>query len=54
MGRKNFTISDFYCTECGTDMPLPRVKNQREKGHIKDIYCPKCKQIKKFVEVKRS
>ena len=52
MGRKKYTISDFYCKKCGTNMPLPRVKRQREKGHIKDLYCPVCKCIRKFVEIR--
>ena len=45
-------ISDFYCQGCGANFPLPRTGNQREKGHIKDLWCPYCKAIMKFTEVR--
>ena len=53
MGRRGWhTISNFVCGECGMVMPLPRKHcYQREKGHIKDIYCPVCKDVKKFQEI---
>ena len=44
-------ISTFICSECKTKIPLPRsCGNQRKKNHIKDLYCPTCKNIKKFIE----
>lgn len=51
-GRRNYvTMSNFVCTECEMEMRLPRLHgNQRKKRHIKDIYCPKCKEVRKFVE----
>lgn len=50
---KKFVTSDFICQECGFKFPLPRRKfKQREKGHIKDIYCPKCNKITKFKEIR--
>ena len=46
-------ISNFVCQECGTVVPLPRNHGrQRENGHVKDIWCPKCKCVSKFKEVK--
>lgn len=53
MGRhKYFTVSDFVCQECGEIIPLPRLKaEQRENGHVKDLYCPTCKKMSKFKEV---
>lgn len=49
--RRNYTISYCICPECSCNFPIPRKKNQyREKGHIKDIWCPFCKKINKFVE----
>lgn len=51
--RKPMTTSLFVCSECGQEMFLPRIHGfQREKGHIKDIYCFKCKDVKKFKEYK--
>ena len=51
MRRQKFVISHFYCNECKTDMPLPRKRGKmRENGHIKDLYCPVCKKIRKFTE----
>lgn len=36
----------FFCTNCGKEgLPLPRrVSHQHEKGHLKKLYCPWCKQ----------
>ena len=50
----NYKKSDFVCPKCGFVIPLPRVRRQREKGHIKDLYCPRCKKIIKTVEVRAS
>jgi uncharacterized protein YbbK (DUF523 family) len=46
---RNFTISQCVCPDCGKGFPIPRVR-QRERGHIKDIYCPFCKDVKKHIE----
>lgn len=57
MRRRKYTVtSDFYCTVCGTKaMMLPRVHGQqRENGHIKDIYCFKCGKVQKMKEVKQN
>lgn len=53
--RRNFSISTFICPECNTKFPIPRKKsNQREKGHIKDIWCPFCKDTRKMLEYKEN
>jgi len=53
MKRKSFVISYFICQKCNNTFPLPRFKNsQRENGHIKDIWCPWCKDESKFLEIK--
>ena len=45
-------ISTCICKVCGFKMPIPRNHgNPREKGHIKDLWCPRCKIQTKFVEV---
>lgn len=49
--RRWMVTSTFVCPECDTEIPLPREHcTQREKGHIKDLYCPKCKKKQKFKE----
>lgn len=51
--KRRYTISNFMCTECEFIIPLPRRREkQREKGHIKDIYCPNCKTKRKFREIR--
>lgn len=45
-------ISNFYCTVCNHVTPLPRCRKQREKGHIKDLWCLRCKQVTQHVEVR--
>ena len=36
---------EFYCCKCGTKgLPiLRRVGKEKEKGHLKKLYCYKCK-----------
>lgn len=42
---KHFTISTFTCTQCNNSISLPRkASKQRERGHLKRIYCIKCKE----------
>lgn len=51
-GRRCYIkLSTFVCSECGAELQLPRRHGQlRTKGHIKDIYCPVCKDERKFKE----
>lgn len=51
-GRESaFTISTFKCEECGNTIPLPRGNHkQREKNHIKHVYCIKCKKETAHIE----
>lgn len=50
--RTDCVISNFVCPDCKKVMMLPRNHGrQRKKNHIKDIYCPFCKEVKKFHEV---
>jgi Fe2+ or Zn2+ uptake regulation protein len=49
--RPDMYISKLICTECGEIFPIPRrISKQREKGHIKHIWCFKCNQVTKFKE----
>lgn len=51
--RKSFTISRFKCPDCDNEMYVSRgLDKQRENGHIKDIWCPYCKEVKKMTEQK--
>ena len=53
MRINKFEISQFICPECSGAFPLPRQKSwRREKGHIKDLWCPYCKKVVKTVEVR--
>ena len=46
--------SVFICPACGNKIPLMRKRNrQREKGHIKDLWCPFCRTDRKFLEIRR-
>lgn len=48
-----YVISNFICPCCGGSFPLPRMKGQtRNKGHVKDLWCPNCKKIVKTTEIR--
>lgn len=42
-------ISNLRCTCCDNIFPIPRIF-AKEKNHIKDLWCPNCKQITKHLE----
>lgn len=45
------SISKLVCPECKNIFPIPRMINSnREKGHIKTMWCPFCKNIRDMVE----
>ena len=49
--RKDIYISYLRCGDCGAVFPIPRKKGaRREQGHIKDLWCFRCKKITKFLE----
>ena len=49
-----FLQSDFYCTQCGNKgLPVQRLKGQeREKGHLKILYCIYCNKETNHVEIR--
>jgi hypothetical protein len=51
----SFTVSDFYCTCCGQKgIPAPRkASKQREKGHLKKMYCVRCKKLVNHIEIRQ-
>ena len=44
MAKNNTTVSDFYCTQCGSrGLPVVRLGGRsREPGHLKKLYCSHC------------
>jgi len=50
--RNNIYRGSRFVGDCGIIIPLPRMSRQREKGHIKDLWCPKCGKVHGFKEVK--
>ena len=53
MKKGSFDFSSLVCLECGNIFTIPR-KNVRTKsnGHIKDLWCPICKNVNKHYEVR--
>lgn len=52
--KNNFTLdSDFYCVLCGNKgIPIARRSGgKREAGHLKKLYCLKCKKETNHAEV---
>lgn len=48
---KGMYIVNLTCSECGMTFPIPRKKSvRREAGHIKDLWCFKCKTTTKHLE----
>lgn len=48
-------LSMFICPCCKKSFPIMRNHgHHREKGHIKDIWCPYCKKEQKFTEIRKN
>ncbi len=46
-------ISELYCTFCGNKLMLPRPEfGQREKNHIKTMYCFRCNKDTPHLEIR--
>ena len=52
--NKASITSEFYCTECGSKgIPIARkIGTKKEPGHLKKIYCLKCKKETNHAEVR--
>ena len=51
--KNSCSISNFICPDCGGVFPLPRISGKsRGRGHIKDLWCPRCKKIVKTIEIR--
>lgn len=52
MKKKLTYSSDLICTECGSIFTISRFDDKkRERYHIKDMECYKCKKRTKFIEL---
>lgn len=50
--QQSFIIHNFYCLNCLNMLPLPRTEGKlRERGHLKKIYCPRCKEEVNHAEI---
>lgn len=48
----NFVKTDLICGVCGYIQSIQRRKARKQKElHIKDLYCPMCKEDTKFIEL---
>ena len=54
MAKNEITVSDFYCTQCGSrGLPVVRTGgNAREPGHLKKLYCPQCRTQTNHAEIR--
>jgi len=52
MKKGKTTQSNFVCLECGKmGIPIHRKRN-REKGHVKDLYCVYCGKVTHQMELR--
>lgn len=54
MGKQRVSFSDFYCLKCKRKgIPLTRkMSKQREKGHLKKLWCCYCQEETNHCEIK--
>lgn len=54
MSKKNFLISEMWCTQCGNrGISIPRKDSKkREPGHLKKLYCIYCNKEQNHVEIR--
>lgn len=54
MGRAKVEQTFLICSECGNVFPIFRKVNKLKKdGHIKHLWCYKCKDVTAHIEDKR-
>ena len=52
MRRKPMSERIFECPDCKTKMIAYKQSNRKTKeGHVKDLWCYKCKDFKKFIQL---
>lgn len=53
LANKRTAKTHLICSDCGTIYPMIRVKAMQKKdGHIKNLWCYRCKEVKPHVENK--
>lgn len=53
MKQVPYKSTELVCLKCGNVMTILRkALKQKKVGHIKDMYCPYCKEQVKFFEVR--
>ena len=53
MKQVPYKPTELVCLKCGNVMTILRKSlKQKKVGHIKDMYCPYCKEQVKFFEVR--
>ncbi|WXX02939.1 ribosome associated inhibitor A [Staphylococcus phage LJLAME001] len=53
--RQKMFHSNLVCSKCGNTFTVPRKRAQRrEEGHIKHLYCIKCKCTTAHIEDNRT
>lgn len=52
--KRDFVMSDFYCTECGNKgiSCARQVGQAREPGHLKKLYCVYCNKVTNHTEIR--
>lgn len=51
--RRPLDIRTFVCPVCGVVIPACKYKNVTRAGHVKTMYCFKCREVRDFVQVDR-
>ena len=53
MKQVTYKSTELVCLNCGNVMTIQRkILKQQKVGHIKDMYCPYCKDLVKFFKVR--
>ena len=51
--KRYMNKSILICPVCKKQFPIMRsLSSQRERNHVKDIWCPFCGKIRKFTEIR--
>lgn len=53
--RRQMEYHTLICSVCGGKQYIPRQKHRkREHRHIKDEWCYRCKEVRKFIEYRET
>ena len=53
MRKGSFDFTNLVCLECGYIFTIPRrTYKLKNNGHIKDLWCPRCKNVNKHYEIR--